>query len=79
MVDVIVEAEMTDQNTGSLVSRFWDLSSSQRRKICLDLGLLSESEILLPESDRYKRALMRVGDREKLDELAREIAKEEAE
>jgi len=79
MVDIGVEAEMTDENTGSLVFRFWELTSSQRRKICLQLGLLQESEIVLPEPERYKRALLRVVDREKLEELAREVARAENE
>jgi hypothetical protein len=36
---------MSDRDTRSLVLRFWDLASSQRREIALELGLLEKEEI----------------------------------
>ena len=72
-----VEAAMGDTSTRDLVFRFWNLATSQRREISLRLGLISKEEISLPEPERYGRALIRAGERGKLDKLAREVAKKE--
>ncbi len=58
----------TDSNK-SLVYRFWDLASSERREIANKLGLLSERELGLPEVERYKRAFKHAKDRDKVQEL----------
>lgn len=64
---------MSNENTLNIVSRFWGLAISQRREIALRLGLIETFEIALPEPERYGRALVRAGERNLLDELAREI------
>ena len=74
-----VEAAMGDTSTRNLVFRFWNLTSSQRREITLRLGLISQDEIHLPEPERYGRGLLRAGERQKLNELAHEIAQKETE
>ena len=72
-----VEAAMGDTSMRDLVFRFWNLTTSQRREISLRLGLISNEEISLPEPERYGRALIRAGERGKLDKFAREVAKKE--
>jgi hypothetical protein len=73
-----VEVTMSDDRTRNLVLRFWDLASSERREIALDLGIVSEDEIRsFPEAERYGRALRRAGERGLLDKLADEIEKKE--
>lgn len=53
----------------NLVFRFWNLTISQRREITLSLGLIEESEMSLPEPERYGRALLRASERGLLDRL----------
>jgi hypothetical protein len=60
------------------VFRFWSLKASERRSITLQLGLITEEELALPEPERYGRALIRASERGRLDELAHEIAHKEA-
>ncbi len=73
-----VEATMSDERTRNLVLRFWNLASSERREIALDLGIVDEQEIRqFPEAERYGRALRRAGERGLLDRLAEEIVKRE--
>jgi GTPase-associated adaptor domain/Calcineurin-like phosphoesterase len=76
-VPVDVEAAMGDEDTRNLVSRFWKLTMSQRREIALGLGLIDDSELQLPEPERYGRALLRAGERGLLNELTREVAARE--
>lgn len=71
------EAEMSDQGTRNLIYRFWKLTMSQRREIVTALGLLENGEMTLPEPERYGRALLRAGERNLLDELAKQIAAKE--
>jgi hypothetical protein len=72
------ETTMSDRDTRNLVLRFWDLASSQRREIALELGLLENDEITrLPEPERYGRALSRAGERGLLERVAEEIEKRE--
>ncbi|MBY4803055.1 metallophosphoesterase [Burkholderia cepacia] len=63
------EASMGDAKTRHLVDRFWDLDSSDRREIALELDLISDSEIDLPEPHRYGVALIRASERGLLDRL----------
>jgi hypothetical protein len=76
-VPLDVEAAMGDEDTRNLVSRFWKLTMSQRREIALKLGLIEQSELQLPEPERYGRALLRAGERGLLNELTREVAARE--
>jgi len=72
-----VEASMSDEETRNLVYRFWTLSMSDRRDIALEMGLIEQAEMTLPEPERYGRALIRASERKLLDRLAREIASRE--
>ena len=72
-----VEAAMGDKKTRNLVSRFWDLTISQRREITYRLKLIDNDELQLLEPERYGRALLRAGERNLLDELAHEITQVE--
>ena len=75
---VEMEITMSDRDTRNLVLRFWDLASSQRREITLELGLLEPSEMSqLPEPERYGRAFSRAGERGLLERIAEEIEKRE--
>ena len=65
-----------EKDTRNLVFRFWNLTISQRREITHRLGLIEESEMSLPEPERYGRALLRASERGLLDKLAREIRQE---
>lgn len=64
-----LEAIMGDPTTKHLVDRFWDLDASDRREIALELGLISEGEVDLPELQRYGVALIRASERNLLDQL----------
>lgn len=69
------EAAMGEADTRDLLYRFWRLTSGQRRNIAQDLGLLEEGEMLLPEPERYGRALIRAGERKQIDDVAAAVAK----
>jgi predicted MPP superfamily phosphohydrolase len=72
------ETAMSDRDTRNLILRFWDLASSARREIALELGLIEMDEITkLPEPERYGRALSRAGERGLLERVAEEIEKRE--
>jgi len=74
------ETTMGDQDARNVVLRFWDLTSSERREIALQLGLLDQNEVTkLPEPERYGRALNRAGERGLLEQVANEIQKREEE
>ncbi|NTG64711.1 metallophosphoesterase [Rhizobium rhizogenes] len=75
--EVDAEAAMGDPSTRNLVFRFWGLTSSARREITMKLGLITKDELTIPEPERYGRALIRAGERDKVGELATEIAKRE--
>ncbi len=75
---VIAELAMSDDPTRNLVFRFWALPSSQRREIATSLGLIDEVDTLLPEPERYRRALLRAKDRDLLHVVAQEVEKREA-
>lgn len=68
---------MGDAKTRHLVDRFWDLDGSDRREIALELGLITEEEIALPEPQRYGVALIRASEQGLLDRLEQLIAARE--
>lgn len=72
------EAAMGAEVNRRIVGRFWDLDSSDRRKIALELGLISKEEVALPEPERYGKALIRAKERDLLDRLADMISEKEA-
>lgn len=69
------EAAMGETDTRDLLYRFWRLTSSQRRGIAQQLGLLEEGDMKLPEPERYGRALIRAGERNLINEVAAAVAK----
>lgn len=75
--DTDAEASMGDAKTRHLVDRFWDLDGSDRREIALELGLITEEEIALPEPQRYGVALIRASEQGLLDRLEQLIAARE--
>lgn len=68
------EAAMGEPDTRDLLYRFWRLTSSQRRGIAQDLGLLEADDMKLPEPERYGRALLRAGERNLINEVAAAVA-----
>jgi predicted phosphodiesterase len=74
---VVSEAAMGEERARNIVLRFWELTMSDRREISQKLNLLEPNEINLPQAERYGRALLRAGQRNLFDELAREIEKRE--
>ena len=59
-----------------LVGKFWELTPSQRRKICVDLGLSEPIDEHFPESQRYQYVFKRAAKRgltDKLEEAVREV------
>ena len=68
---------MGDPAIRHLIDRFWDLDASDRREIALELGLISEGEVDLPESQRYDIALIRASERNLLDQLEQFVDKRE--
>lgn len=71
--EVAAEVVMNNQSTRNLVMRFWNLSSSQRREISLQLGLIVDDDMSIPEPERYGRALLRAGEQGLLEQLGNEI------
>lgn len=71
------EAAMGAEVNRRIVSRFWDLDSSDRRRIALALKLISDEEVALPEPERYGKALIRAKERDLLDKLAEMISEKE--
>ncbi len=71
------EIAMDEEATRRIVLRFWRLSSSQRREIALALGLLEENDAKVSEPQRYRRVLLRAGERKKLQELSKLIEEKE--
>jgi len=74
VIEIDAEAAMGETDTRDLLFRFWRLTSSQRREIALNLGLLEDGEMKLPEPERYGRALIRAGERNILSEVAVAVA-----
>ena len=72
-----LEVIMGDPTTRHLIDRFWDLDASDRREIALELGLISDREIDLPEQQRYDVALVRASERNLLDRLEKLIEERE--
>ena len=68
---------MSDDSMRNLVFRFWKLASSERREIAIELGLIDNSDMLLPEPERYGRALITASERGLLKKLAEEISRRE--
>jgi predicted phosphodiesterase len=73
----VPEASMAEEMTRRLIYRFWDLTASQRREICLRLNLITEQDIALPEPERYGRALKKAREMNLLAALATEIQQAE--
>lgn len=71
------EASMGDRRTRHLVDRFWDLDGSDRREIALELGLITQDEVQLPEAQRYGIALIRAAERNLIDRLDQMVAERE--
>lgn len=55
-----------------IIRQFWNLSASQRRKICKDLGILPQDESLA-ETQRYELAFKNAKDADKVHKLVKEI------
>ena len=68
------EADMGEKHTRELLYRFWRLTSSQRREIMTDLGLIENGEMGLPEPERYGRALIRAAEQNKIEDVATSVA-----
>lgn len=77
--DSIVEVPMDEEPTHNLLFRFWGLSSSQRREIALELGLITHDDLSIPEYERYGRALLNARDRGLLDQVVAEVIRRENE
>jgi hypothetical protein len=71
------EAAMGDASTRNLIFRFWNLTSSARREITLELGLITKDDLTVPEPERYGRALIKASERKQLEELGRQVTKRE--
>lgn len=72
-----LEVIMGDPTIRHLIDRFWDLDASERREIALDLGLISDGEVDLPEQQRYDVALIRASERNLLDQLEKLVEERE--
>lgn len=67
--DAYLEMMMGNPTTKHLIDRFWDLDASDRREVALQLALITEEEVALPERQRYDLALVRASERDLLDQL----------
>lgn len=73
--EIRVEVAMSEKRNRTLIMRFWDLPSSRRYQIALDLGLIEEAEKAIPEPERYGRAFKRAGERGLFERLDQEVTK----
>lgn len=72
-----VEAVMGDPATRHFIDRFWDLDASDKREIALELGLISDEEVDLPEQHRYDVALTRASERNLFEQLEKMVQERE--
>lgn len=70
-----VTTVMSQRSSRNLMMRFWDLSSSRRYQIALDLGLITPEEVAIPEPERYSRAFRRAVERGMFQRLDEEVTK----
>lgn len=61
----------------SLVFRFWNLRDSHQRDIVMKFNLLEPDESSIADAEKYRRALVRAGERGLLEDLADEIGNRE--
>lgn len=73
-----IELDMSERTAREYIYRFWQLSSSERRKICIALRVY-DGDDESPEAEKYGRALTRIAAANKLEELGEQISKQEAE
>lgn len=71
------KSTMSQTNPRKLIWRFWELQSSERKKICQDLNLISEDDFALTESERYRQAIIQASKLGKMEELDESIKKVE--
>lgn len=72
-----VELEMSEKSARVYIFRFWQLRTSQRKEICELLGVYDPEDVVLPEPERFSRALERIGSQNLIDRLGEEIARQE--
>jgi hypothetical protein len=70
-----VTTVMSQRSSRNLMMRFWDLSSSRRYQIALELGLITPEEVAIPEPERYSRAFRRAVERGMFERLDEEVTK----
>ena len=70
----IAQQEQPVKNTGNVIHDFWQLRSSQRRKIMTDLGLLEDGDMKTPEIARYNAAFLKALERGLLDQVVAKVA-----
>ncbi len=70
-----VTTVMSQRSSRNLMMRFWDLSSSRRYQIALELGLITPEEVTIPEPERYSRAFRRAVERGMFERLDEEVTK----
>lgn len=73
--DLRVEVAMSDRSSRNLMMRFWDLPSSIKYKIAIDLGLIEEADTAVPEPERYAKAFRRACGQGLLEKLDEEVTK----
>ncbi len=71
------EGKMQGLSMRNLIYRFWGLSIGERREITLQLELITEADLQVPEPERYKKAFKEAAARGLLAELATEIERVE--
>jgi pimeloyl-ACP methyl ester carboxylesterase len=71
------DSVVADPKTRHLVDRFWELDASDRREVALELGLISDEEVDLPEHQRYNVALIRASERNLLERLEKLVEERE--
>lgn len=77
MVQQVAEAAVKEERAKAIVLRFWDLSMADRREISQKLNLLEPGDAGLTLAEKYGRALIRAGERDLFEKLAKEIEKKE--
>lgn len=81
-VDVIdgfeVELEMSENSARDYIFRFWQLRTSQRKRICEALGVYDAADATIPEPERFGRALERIASNNLIERFGDELARMES-
>lgn len=67
------ETTVPGPSTQNLAYRYWQLTGSQMREIALDLKLMTEADLKVPQEERYSKVLRAAKEKGLVEDLARRV------